>query len=98
MEALIVLWVVCGWINWHLTLGDFTARFPEYNHVGISTFMAVAGPLGLPVALILGQPLTWQGKPYTCQQRWDAFNARCPHLGMEYFRQDCYDCRTSELK
>jgi hypothetical protein len=94
MIALIVLgWVVCGVIGWGLTLGDFTTEFPAYKNWGIAAFIALTGPFGVFVSIIMniihhGQ-LNFRLKPLTKEERWDAFvKEGFGILGRDYFERE----------
>lgn len=56
-----VVWITCGVLNWGVTLGDFSADFPEWphrSHYGIAAGMALMGPLGTVVTTLLSN--FWQ--------------------------------------
>jgi hypothetical protein len=89
-------WCFIGWTNYHYELGTETAKYPYMEHSHFAIGMAVGGPLAWP-AVHMG-PVVWLDKPYTCQQRWEAFQEFAPELGMKYFRHNQYDCLNAELK
>lgn len=82
----ITLWLGISFLNWGLTLGDFTRQFPYMKNTGPAVFTAVFGPLALPVVLIKARPYTWRLHPFTDDQRWEIFQKQCPTLAADYGR------------
>jgi hypothetical protein len=83
--AVFVLWCVCGFVNWGLTLGSFTHEFPTQSHTGIASFAALMGPPGLLAILFCSSPYHWRVKPMTTEERWNAFEYK--DLGRAYWEQ-----------
>lgn len=85
--VLLISWCWCGYLNYGYTLGSLTHKYPDSDHVAISIFMAVGGPIAAPAVLITAQPMHWRTKPLTTEERWDAFHKNAPSLSREYFEQ-----------
>lgn len=60
-RRLAAAWIMCGALNWGITLGYFCGEFPTHlhrRHYGIAGFMALMGPLGTVVTTLLSN--FWQ--------------------------------------
>jgi len=85
---IIVLWVVCGFFNYGLTLGYFIHKFPEADHRGAAFAIAILGPCGAPASLLFGgPPYHWRLKSLPVEERWKAFHEQFPDLDREYFEK-----------
>jgi len=84
--ALVVLWVGCGYVDYGFVLGEFTHEFPWDYHTAFAIEMGLGGPLSLPASLS-GPHHHWLTKPYTVEERWQAFHKRWPLLTREEFEQ-----------
>lgn len=82
-----VLWIVCGYLSYGYALGDFTSEFPADDNIGISVFMAAAGPFGLIAATVAGGTNHWRLKPLTTEERYQHFHSEFPDLDRAYFDQ-----------
>ncbi len=82
--AVLLIWMLCGFASWGLTLGDFTYEFPYHGNKGISAFMAAVGPFGLAAALIHDSH-HWRVRPLSKKERWEIFHKSTPTLSYEYF-------------
>lgn len=57
-----LLWIGCGVLAYGLTFAHFQGKYPTIaietlpDDRRVATFMAIAGPIGLFVALIQGEP------------------------------------------
>jgi hypothetical protein len=85
--ALAILWVACGYMNYGLTLGHGTHRYPDQSNVGFAVFMGVGGPFAVPAVLVTCSPYHWRTVPLTTEQRWQEFHKSAPDLSREYFEQ-----------
>jgi hypothetical protein len=80
------LWLCCSYLNWGLTMGDLTHRFPYMEHETPAAFFALLGPLGtLPVLISAVPHFRWQLKPFPVEKRWEIFHQQNPYLTREYF-------------
>lgn len=85
---LVLVWAAFGILNYGLLLGGFTHEFPDQDHMSISVGMGIVGPLATPAAILtIGPPYHFLLKPYTTEQRWEAFHKSAPELDREYFEQ-----------
>lgn len=82
-----VLWIICGFLNWGMTLGRFTDLYPEFNQVPIAAFMAAAGIPGIVPATVFGYG-HWCVVPLTRQQSWEAFHKKFPDLSYSDFASE----------
>lgn len=73
-------WGICSVFGAAITLHHFTQRYPQFNNIGITIFVAVFGPLGLIVALILGHPLGLRFKSMNKAERRKEFERQFPYL------------------
>jgi hypothetical protein len=87
MKKLIILtWLACGFVNYGLTLGYFTHRYPESDSVGVSVGLGLLGPFALPVCL-LNTPHHWRLRPLGVEERWKKFHERYPRLSRSSFEE-----------
>jgi hypothetical protein len=85
----IVVWVICGYVNYGMTLGYFTHKFPYVSNVSTAITMTVLGPFGTPVVLISSAPTYhWLTKPKSAEERWEIFHKEVPHLDRDYFEEN----------
>ena len=65
----LAIWIICVIINFGATFAYFQGKFPEVaeeqyrEHLGFATFVGLAGPLGLPAA-VLGTGFCEHGLKY----------------------------------
>lgn len=71
-----IMWAVCGYINWGLTLGAFDHQYPWEDCTSPAAITALAGPFGTPAVLLLGHPFHWRVKPPTADERFKAYQAQ----------------------
>lgn len=84
---IIAIWLICSYVNWGLTMGYFSHRFPDQDQVAISVFTSIMGPMGTPVVLLIGHPYHWQIKPYDAETRWEYFHQSAPDIDREWFER-----------
>lgn len=82
--ALWLVWALCGFVAWGISIGHWTCMYPSQSHVGISAIMAVAGPFGI-AGMLTTAPIRWRIKPLTYEQRWQVFHAEYSVLSREDF-------------
>lgn len=82
------VWIICGYFNYGYALGHMTYDFPMGNSFLGSIAIGLTGPLGVPAILLADGTKHWRLKPYTTEQRWEAFHSRFPNLGREIFEED----------
>ena len=81
---ILVLWLACGYVSYHLNLGNWTHGYPDQDHRAFANACYIAGPIWLLPAL-LESPYRWQDKPLSCEQRWEYFHRKWPELSKEWF-------------
>ena len=86
--AVAILWLGCGFVNYGLSLGYFSHKFPWMNNESEAILAGLTGPLGLPADAIVFFPFHWQLKPYSTEQRWEFFQKEFPRLDRAYFEQE----------
>ena len=84
----ILIWLLCAYVNWGLTLGHFDHRFPHQRNTDVAGMTAFAGPFGTIVVLLAGQPYHWRVVPRSTEEIWKAYHARWPHLSREDFDRE----------
>lgn len=84
LVAALIIWILCGYIDYGYTLGYFDHRFPWTDNSGYALLMALGGPFALPASLS-NPPLHWRTKPPTVEERWKAFHEQWPSLGRSDF-------------
>lgn len=84
----LILWVITGYFGYGLTLGDFDHQFPWSDNRGIASFIAVTGPVGLGIMLIItGPPHHFRMTAPTVEERWQAFHAQWPRVSRGHFER-----------
>jgi len=97
----LILWIGCGYIARGYWIGHFTDEYPEQNAEEGSGVCYAVGPVALFAELT--QPgKHWMAHGYSCQQRWNAFNAKYMEyhipLPVESFFESNGDCRVEKDK
>lgn len=83
----LTLWATIGFFNYGYTLGYFTNEFPDQKNIALARFTAMMGPMALPAIYLVIDTDHWLLKPYTKEQRWQAFHERYPDLSRKYFEE-----------
>ncbi len=90
IALIVVLYIAFGVLNWGLTLGYFTDRFPYFPNCIVAFMMAASGFFATPAILIVNyvtfKSFHWKVKPYTKEERWEIFQQQgLGLLGRDYF-------------
>ena len=81
----LLFWLICGYVNYGLTLGHYTHKYPDQAHLKYAiSWSFIGGLIGLPIVLS-DSPYHWRTTPLTTEERWAEFNKLFPALGREYF-------------
>lgn len=83
-----IIWVACSFFNYGYVLGGNTHRFPDQQNQAGAIAIALTGPFGVPATAIVSGFHHWLLKPYTTDQRWEAFHKRWPNLSRDNFEED----------
>ena len=86
--AILVFWLLCGYLNWGLTLGYFSHKYPYMDNVAAAALFAVGGPTAtIPLLILTSAHWYWQVRPTATEERWKIFHREFPNLSRSYFEQ-----------
>jgi len=70
LRFVIILWLLCSFLAFGTTLGNFTRNFPQYRHIGFALFVALFGPCGFVASLMSSKkPIMFRLIPLNKEQR-----------------------------
>jgi len=86
--ATLLVWLICGYFAYGLTLGHFDHKFPCADNRQPAIFLGVFGPFGLIVSGVMtGPPYHWRITERSVEERWEIFHREFPDLSREYFER-----------
>lgn len=85
----VLIYALCGFLAWGVTLGALAHRFPYSRHVCVVTILAAAGPCGLIACLAMLEWRYWRLKPFTKEERWEIFKGNFDSLNRADFEKFC---------
>lgn len=89
--AFIVVWVTFSFLDWGMTLGQFTNDFPAQSNTAVAAVMAAGGPLAFPacaVGALAQSAVNFRVRPLSYEQRWEAFHCKYPILTRQDFEKN----------
>lgn len=84
--AVVLLWSVCGFINYGSYLGAFEHEFPYMHHRPDAIMFSLLGPFGIP-ATVIGAQGRFTVHEASCEERWKIFHNEWPYLEKDYFER-----------
>ncbi len=81
------LWTLCGLVGGAVTLHNFDRQWPYGNHLGVTLIVALAGPLGLLVALLGSKQVGLRFRFRPVEERYQLWRAKYPTVSPEWFER-----------